>query len=35
VRQSGQVNYGYGDTIYLTPDESRVHKFGPDGLRVE
>ena len=35
VRQSGQVNYGYGDTIYLTPDESRVHKFGADGLRVE
>ena len=35
VRQSGQVNYGYGDTIYLTPDETRVHKFGADGLRVE
>ena len=35
VRQSGQVNYGYGDTIYFTPEEDRVHKFGPDGLRVE
>ena len=35
VRQSGQVNYSYGDTIYLTPEEDRVHKFGADGLRIE
>ena len=35
VRQSGQVNYSYGDTIYLTPEEDRLHKFGADGLRIE
>jgi len=35
VRQRGNVNFKYGDTVYLTPEEANVHKFGADGLRID
>ena len=31
VRTSGDFQIRHGDTVYLTPDPARVHKFGPDG----
>ena len=34
IRAPGDVNFGYGDTIYLTPDASQFHKFSKDGLRM-
>ena len=35
VRASGDVEVRHGDTIYLTPDATQIHKFGADGLRME
>ena len=35
VRATGDVAMGYGDTIYLTPDASLIHKFDEKGLRIE
>ena len=35
VRQRGNVNFKYGDVVYLTPEEANVHKFGADGLRID
>ncbi|MEO9827657.1 MAG: ABC transporter ATP-binding protein [Paracoccaceae bacterium] len=34
VRTSGDVAFKHGDTVYLTPDASQIHKFGDDGLRI-
>lgn len=34
VRAPGDVEVSYGDTVYLTPDANRIHKFGDDGLRM-
>ena len=34
VRASGDYPVNYGDTVYLTPDQSLIHKFGADGLRL-
>ncbi|MEO9827708.1 MAG: ABC transporter ATP-binding protein [Paracoccaceae bacterium] len=34
VRASGDVAVKHGDTVYLTPDASQIHKFGADGLRI-
>ncbi|MBM2574908.1 ABC transporter ATP-binding protein [Jannaschia sp. Os4] len=34
VRQAGDVPVRHGDTVRLTPDLSRMHKFGADGLRL-
>jgi multiple sugar transport system ATP-binding protein len=31
VRADGETPVDYGQTIYLTPDPSKVHRFGPDG----
>ncbi len=31
VRADGDMNVGHGDTIYLTPQANRVHRFGQDG----
>ena len=31
VRADGEVGVAHGDTIYLTPDASKIHKFGADG----
>jgi multiple sugar transport system ATP-binding protein len=34
VRASGDFQIRHGDTVYLTPDPARVHKFGPDGKAI-
>jgi len=34
VRADGEVNLHHGDTIFLTPDETRVHKFDSAGNRI-
>jgi multiple sugar transport system ATP-binding protein len=31
VRADGEFSVVHGDTIYLTPDTSKMHRFGPDG----
>ncbi|MEM6382808.1 MAG: ABC transporter ATP-binding protein [Pseudomonadota bacterium] len=35
VRAGGEVDMHHGDTIFLTPDAERVHKFSAEGLRIE
>ena len=34
VRASGEVEFAYGDKVYLTPDKTHVHKFDDGGLRI-
>ncbi len=34
VRAGGEVSLHHGDAIYLTPDETRVHRFDAQGLRI-
>jgi multiple sugar transport system ATP-binding protein len=34
VRAGGEVPLRHGDRVGLTPDPQRVHRFGPDGLRL-
>ena len=34
VRAGGDVGAHHGDTIYLTPDPAKVHRFGPDGKAI-
>ena len=34
VRADGEVPVRHGDTIYLTPDPAKLHRFGPDGLAM-
>jgi multiple sugar transport system ATP-binding protein len=34
VRAGGEVSLHHGDAIYLTPDESRIHRFDEGGLRL-
>jgi len=34
VRAGGEVDMNHGDTIYLTPDEERMHRFDAQGLRI-
>ena len=31
VRAGGEVGVDYGDIVYLTPDPTKVHRFGADG----
>jgi multiple sugar transport system ATP-binding protein len=31
VRAGGEIGAHHGDTIWLTPDASKIHRFGPDG----
>jgi multiple sugar transport system ATP-binding protein len=31
VRADGDVKAGHGDTVYLTPQDGRTHRFGTDG----
>jgi multiple sugar transport system ATP-binding protein len=31
VRASGEVPVNHGDTVYLTPDPSKIHRFDADG----
>ena len=35
VRAGGEVDMHHGDTIYLTPDPERIHRFDDRGLRIE
>jgi len=34
VRTDGDVVVRHGDTVYLTPDARRLHRFGPDGTAL-
>jgi multiple sugar transport system ATP-binding protein len=31
VRTGGDIVFRHGDTVYLTPDPAKLHRFGPDG----
>jgi multiple sugar transport system ATP-binding protein len=31
VRADGEIGAHHGDTIWLTPDAAKIHRFGPDG----
>ncbi len=35
VRVDGEVGFGHGDRVYLTPREDVIHKFDDKGLRIE
>ncbi len=35
VRADGEVGVGHGDTVYLTPVEGKVHRFGADGKAMQ
>jgi multiple sugar transport system ATP-binding protein len=34
VRVDGEMPINHGDTIYLTPDTQKLHRFGTDGLAI-
>ncbi len=34
VRIPGDIEVAYGDTVYLNPEMDKLHRFGPDGLRL-
>ena len=34
VRSTGEVNLHHGDTVWLTPDEDKIHKFDTNGDRI-
>ena len=34
VRAGGEVDLHHGDTVYLTPEADKVHRFDADGLRI-
>ncbi|WP_138467870.1 ABC transporter ATP-binding protein [Poseidonocella sp. HB161398] len=34
VRASGEIGFRHGDTIWMTPREDQIHRFGADGLRL-
>lgn len=34
VRAGGEITTGYGDTIYLTPQPDKIHRFDADGLAI-
>jgi multiple sugar transport system ATP-binding protein len=35
VRADGEVGVRHGDTVYLTPDAKRLHRFGPEGKALQ
>lgn len=35
VRAEGDIAVSHGDTIFLTPNTSQIHKFNAEGLRIE
>ncbi|WP_238364183.1 ABC transporter ATP-binding protein [Mesobacterium pallidum] len=35
IRADGEVGLRHGDTVYMTPDLSKLHKFDAKGLRIE
>ena len=34
VRADGEIPVHHGDTVWLTPDPSKIHRFGKDGLAL-
>ncbi|RVA15561.1 ABC transporter ATP-binding protein [Mesorhizobium sp. M7A.F.Ca.CA.002.05.1.1] len=34
VRADGELGVHHGDTIYLTPDKAKLHRFGADGKAI-
>ena len=34
VRSTGEVNLHHGNTVWLTPDEGKIHKFDTNGDRI-
>ena len=34
VRVDGEMPVNYGDTIFLTPDPEKLHRFDADGLTI-
>ncbi len=34
VRSSGEISVRHGDTIHLTPDPEKIHRFDNQGLRI-
>jgi multiple sugar transport system ATP-binding protein len=34
VRVAGEVALKSGDTVYLTPDADKIHRFNDKGLRI-
>ncbi len=34
IRAQGEFDVAYGDEIFLTPDESRIHRFDANGLAI-
>ncbi len=34
VRADGELSVEHGDTVYLTPDPAKIHRFGADGLAM-
>lgn len=35
VRASGEVGLRHGDTVWLTPEDDKIHRFDTNGLRIE
>ncbi|WP_299046594.1 ABC transporter ATP-binding protein [uncultured Tateyamaria sp.] len=35
VRAAGDASFKHGDTVYLTPNVSQLHRFDAQGLRIE
>ena len=35
VRVGGEFDLHHGDTVYLTPEEDKIHRFDAKGLRIE
>ncbi|HEY6632341.1 MAG TPA: ABC transporter ATP-binding protein [Rhizobiaceae bacterium] len=35
VRAGGEIGVKHGDTIWVTPDVSKLHRFGPDGKALK
>ncbi len=34
ARGDGEVSVRHGDTVYLTPQPSKMHRFGPEGTAL-
>lgn len=35
VRAEGEVSLSHGQTIYMTPDPEKIHRFDGSGLRID
>ncbi|MCV0428947.1 MAG: ABC transporter ATP-binding protein [Roseibium sp.] len=35
VRSTGEVGFRHGDTVHLTPDPDKIHRFDNQGLRIQ